>query len=405
MSSGFLERVLGLEKRERVAVTWSFAYFFCVLSSYYMLRPVREAMGVESGTESIPFLFTSTFFVMLLASPVFGWVASRYPRRTFLPWVYAFFAVNILFFYAAFIWADSAGHGILWVGRVFFVWVSVFNLFVVSVFWSFMADIYTKEQGRRLFGVISAGGSAGALVGPFLTSLLVHPLGFENLLPLSALLLFAAILCIRKLRAWVEREHAGGINESAAAAKPLGGSAFAGITHVLNSRYFLAMTAMSIIASLLGTALYMFMNTLVAESIEGVNARTRLFGYLDAGTNLLSLLFSLLVVRHAVLKFGLGLTLALMPLLSIAGFALRSRFRLRQARERHAVFGRVTGGKVQGQEFHRYRRVSRQRSCRHLGSACGVGTWYHRHLPAHAAVCATMGWNCRVARARVPAPG
>jgi AAA family ATP:ADP antiporter len=205
---------------------------------------------------------------------------------------------------------------------VFFVWVSVFNLFVVSVFWSFMADIYTKEQGRRLFGVISAGGSAGALVGPFLTSLLVHPLGFENLLPLSALLLFAAILCIRKLRAWVEREHAGGINESAAAAKPLGGSAFAGITHVLNSRYFLAMTAMSIIASLLGTALYMFMNTLVAESIEGVNARTRLFGYLDAGTNLLSLLFSLLVVRHAVLKFGLGLTLALMPLLSIAGFAL-----------------------------------------------------------------------------------
>lgn len=322
MSKAFLERVLGLKQRETVAVAWSFAYFFCVLSSYYMLRPVREAMGVESGTDTIPLLFSSTFVVMLLASPVFGWVASRYARRSFLPWVYAFFGANILLFYAGFSISKSAGHDIVWMGRVFFVWLSVFNLFVVSVFWSFMADIYSKEQGRRLFGVISAGGSAGALVGPLLTSQLVGPLGFANLLLVSALLLFCSILCIRALRTWVERQQSGEVIETAATPKPLGGSAFAGMTHVVSSRYLLAISAMSVIASLLGTALYMLMNTMVAETIEGVDARTRLFANLDLATGVLSLLFQLLVVKHAVQRLGLGLTLALLPLLSFLGFAL-----------------------------------------------------------------------------------
>ncbi len=322
MIQKFAERVLGLERRELRAVAWSFAYFFCVLSSYYMLRPVREAMGVESGATTVPWLFSSTFVVMLFASPVFGWVASRYARRTFLPWVYAFFAANILFFYLVFSYAAATGAEIVWIGRAFFVWISVFNLFVVSVFWSFMADIYTKEQGRRLFGVISAGGSMGALAGPLLTSQLVLPFGFANLLPLSALLLLLSIVCIRRLRDWAEREQPQEIIETAVAPKPLGGSAFAGITHVLGSSYLLAISLLSVIASLLGTALYMFVNELVATSIAGVDERTRFFSLVDATTGVLALLLQLFAVRHAVRWLGLGVTLALLPLISLIGFTL-----------------------------------------------------------------------------------
>ncbi len=317
-----LHRVLGLERHEYYGVAWSFVYFFCVLSSYYMLRPMREAMGVESGVETIPVLFSSTFVVMIFATPIFGWVASKYPRRVFLPWVYAFFALNILVFYGVFSWAIENDVEIVWIGRVFFVWISVFNLFVVSVFWSFMADIYTREQGRRLFGVISAGGSMGAIAGPFVTSALVVPLGFHNLLPLSAALLVFSVFCIRQLRRWVQTEHEGQHVETMSSPKPLGGSPFAGISHVAKSKYLSSIAAKSVIASLLGTALYMFMNQLVGEAVEGADQRTRIFGWIDAATNALSLVFQLLVVKHAVQRLGLGATLAIMPVLSFVGFAL-----------------------------------------------------------------------------------
>jgi AAA family ATP:ADP antiporter len=315
-------RVLGLERDEYRAVSWSFAYFFCIMSSYYMLRSVRESMGVESGVTTIPLLFSGTFLVMLVASPVFGWIASRYPRRQFLPWVYYFFAANILLFFVGFSIVERGDAGFVWIGRVFFVWISVFNLFVVSVFWSFMADLYSREQGRRLFGVISAGGSAGALIGPFVNSQLVIPLGFANLLPISATLLLLSVFCIRQLRIWIESRQTGEVTETAANPQPLGGSAFAGISHVLKSRYLLAIMLVSIIASLLGTALYMFMNALVAESIQGVDERTQLFSYLDFATSLLAFLLQLLVLRHSVKRLGIGITLALMPLVSLVGFAI-----------------------------------------------------------------------------------
>ncbi len=187
------DKVFGLEAHEYVAVAWSFAYFFCVLGSYYILRPVREAMAVGSGPDTIPYLFIGTFLAMLVATPIFGWVASRFPRRVFLPWVYLFFVTNILIFWVVFSKAVNAGETHVWLGRAFFVWLSVFNLFVVSVFWSFMADIYTREQGRRLFGFIAAGGSIGALLGGAATSALVVPIGFQNLLPISATLLLFAV--------------------------------------------------------------------------------------------------------------------------------------------------------------------------------------------------------------------
>jgi AAA family ATP:ADP antiporter len=319
---GVFDRVLGLRQGEHVAVGWSFVYFFCVLSAYYMLRPVRETMAVESGVGYIPLLFSTTFVVMLLVAPVFGWVASRFPRKRFLPWVYLFFIINILLFYGGFTYAMENGHSFVWLGRVFFVWISVFNLFVVSVFWSFMADIYTHEQGRRLFGVISAGGSAGALIGPIATSALVVPIGFQNLLPVSAALLLFAVFCITRLRRWVESGHEQELKVTAASSRPLGGTALGGLKAVSKSRYLLAISMGSVIASLMGTALYMFMTQLVGAEIAGADERTRLFGYIDGATNGLALVGQLLLVNRAVHRFGVGLTLAILPLVSLAGFAV-----------------------------------------------------------------------------------
>ena len=155
-------KAFGIEREEYVAVAWSFAFFFCVLSSYYVLRPVREAMAVGSGPNTIPFLFMGTFVVTMLVSPIFGWVSSRFPRRVFLPWVYLFFISNILIFWVVFPWYEDGDHDFVWLGRVFFVWLSVFNLFVVSVFWSLMIDLYSSEQGKRLFPIIAVGGTVGA---------------------------------------------------------------------------------------------------------------------------------------------------------------------------------------------------------------------------------------------------
>ena len=317
-----LGRVLGLERHEYYAVAWSFVYFFCVLSAYYMLRSVRETMAVEGGVQNVPWLFSSTFVVMLAVTPVFGWVASRYPRRRFLPWVYYFFVVNILLFWAGFSYAINNGLSFVWLGRAFFVWLSVFNLFVVSVFWSFMADIYTREQSRRLFGVISAGGSAGALLGPLATGSLVVPIGFQNLLPISATLLLFGVYCIMRLRRWVESEHRGELESTMASAAPLGGTLLSGVTAVTRSRYLSAIGLASIIASLLGTALYMFMTELVGEAFASTDERTRTFAFIDAATNTMAMLVQLLIVKRAVWRFGVGITLSLLPVLSIIGFAL-----------------------------------------------------------------------------------
>jgi AAA family ATP:ADP antiporter len=318
----FLDEVLGLERHEYVAVAWSFAYFFCVLSSYYILRPVREAMAVGSGADTIPYLFIGTFVAMLVATPIFGWVASRFPRRVFLPWVYLFFISNILIFWVVFSRAVSANETHIWLGRGFFVWLSVFNLFVVSVFWSFMADIYTREQGRRLFGVITAGGSIGALLGGAATSALVVPIGFQNLMPISAALLLLAVACISKLRKWVHEEHEAEIDETVESDEPLGGNPLAGITHLFTSKYFAGIAISSVIASLLGTALYMFAAQLVEQSIPSANEQTRFFSNLNVATNALSLIGQMFVVKHVVARYGIGVSLSLLPIVSVVGFAL-----------------------------------------------------------------------------------
>ena len=185
-----------------------------------------------------------------------------------------------------------------------------------------MADIYTREQCRRLFGVISAGGSAGALLGPLATGLLVVQIGSHNMLPISAALLLFGVYCITKLRRWVESEHRDDVGETMATTKPLGGNVLGGVTHVARSPYLSAISVASIIASLLGTALYMFMIDLVSTAFESMDERTRTFAFIDVATNSMAMLLQLLVVKRVVSRFGVGVTLSLMPIASFVGFAL-----------------------------------------------------------------------------------
>jgi len=313
---------LGINPGEFVAVAWSFVYFFSLLSAYYMLRSVREAMAIMGGTQNIPWLFTGTFVVMMLATPVFGWVASRYPRKQFLPWVYYFFILNILIFFGAFTYALRNGVETIWIARAFFVWLSVFNLFVVSVFWSFMADIYSKGQGRRLFGLISAGGSAGALIGPLLTSVLVIPLGFQNLLPLSAGLLMFSVYCVAQLRRWAEQAPTEAHKMPLDSSNPIGGGALAGIRLVFTSPYLGAIALGAAFASFMGTATYIYMAQLVSENFATTDEQTQVFALLDALTNSLSFVGQLIIVKQVVQRFGVGVSLSILPIVSVIGFTL-----------------------------------------------------------------------------------
>src|SRR5438094_2958547 len=200
--SALLRRLVVLQPGEAPALLASFATLLCMFASYTILRPVRDALGITSGLEKIPYLFWGVFIVMLVLQPLYGWLTSRFPRAVFLPWVYGFFIANLLGFYVWF----RLGADRTWIARTYFVWVSVFNLFVVAAFWSLMADVFSREQAGRLFGFIWAGASTGGLIGPFIDRKLAVPLGAVNLLPLSAGLLLVSLLFMAQVIRWQRRQ-------------------------------------------------------------------------------------------------------------------------------------------------------------------------------------------------------
>ena len=314
--SSLSDKLLAVSAVERRALLWSFLYFFSVLCSYYILRPVREEMAILSGTQTIPWLFLATFTVMLIAVPIFGWITSRYSRARFLPWVYLFFAINLLMLYAAF---RVISDGAPWVARAFFVWLSVFNLFVVSVFWSFMADLYTSEQARRLFGMIAAGGSAGALTGPAITAILVPRIGHQSLLLLSVVLLLFAIVCIYQLGKWSQTQPDHTLTS---AEQPMGGGLFEAIPLLLKSSYLLAISAVMVLANFTGVVVYIFQAQIVEASFDVSSTRTAVFAGMDLAVNVVAFVFQVGLARYAIQKLGPGLTLVLLPAFSIVGFAV-----------------------------------------------------------------------------------
>ena len=313
----WIERLVQVEPHELSALLWSFAYFFSLLCGYYVLRPLRDAMGILGGVEQLPWLFTGTFVAMLAAVPLFGWVTSRFPRRRFLPYVYGFFIANLLAFYA--LLSREGGH--VHAARAFFIWASVFNLFVVSVFWSFMADLYTNAQARRLFGFVAAGGTTGALVGPVLAAALARPLGTAALLLVSAGFLAVAVLCIRQLISWKgEQRHAGPAEPRPPEARPLGGGIFAAVPLVLRSPYLLGIALFMLLFTTTSTVLYFQQAQIVRDAFASSEARTSLFAAVDFGVNALTLTIQALLTGRVVRALGVAGTLALVPALLGVGF-------------------------------------------------------------------------------------
>jgi len=308
-----LNRIVRVDAAEATAALWSFACFFCLLCGYYVLRPLRDEMGVEGGVQNLPWLFTATFAAMLAAVPVFGWAAARLPRRRLVPRTYLFFIANLFVFYALFSSAPASPI----IARCFFVWVSVFNLFIVSVFWSLMTDIFRPAQAVRLFGFISAGGSCGALAGPTLTALLAAPLGTANLLLVSGAFLGLALACIGALLRWAGAQEAA----AQAGADAIGGSTWSGVAEILRSPYLLGIVAYVLLYTILFGFAYFELAHRVAEDFPDPAQRTTLFAKVDLAVNILTLLGQLFVVAKFVEKLGLGIALALLPALAIAGFA------------------------------------------------------------------------------------
>jgi AAA family ATP:ADP antiporter len=310
-----LKRIVRIERNEVAGSLWAFAGFFCLLCGYYILRPLRDEMGVQGGVENLPWLFSATFAAMLATVPVFGFAAARLPRRRLVPWTYLFFIGNVLIFYALF----RAQLAPAAVARAFFIWVSVFNLFAVSLFWSVMVDLHCPAQAVRLFGFVSAGGSCGALAGPSLTALLAAPLGTANLLLVSCAFLGLALACVRAL---LQRPALTGPGRPETPREgEIGGTTWSGVLVVLRSPYLLGIVAWVLLYTVLFGFVYFELAKLVATTHADPAERTRLFAQVDLAVNVLTLLGQMCVVARFVDKLGVGAALALLPALGIAGFA------------------------------------------------------------------------------------
>jgi len=289
----------------------AFSYFFFLLAGYFMLRPIRGTVAANHY-EILPWLYTATFASMLLIVPVFGWLVSKFRRGRFIPGIYLFFISNLIFFAFTFR-GDTTSD---WVQYGFYVWLSVFNLFVVSIFWSFMADIFHPGQAQRLFGSIMAGGSLGAICGPLLTANWVGDIGSGGVMMLSILFLLVATVFAILLGNYERHQHRD------QPTKVIGGSIWEGAVHVFKSKYLLLICLLMLSHNLTSTFLYNGLAVLVDQNIIGFDERTRFFSYVDLVVQVLAFLFQFLITSRLVMFLGMPRTAILPPIILAAGFTL-----------------------------------------------------------------------------------
>ena len=322
------------------ALGLAFVFNFVVLGSYYVVRPIRDDIAATGGIETLPWMYTGTLVTMLVANALFSAIVARMSRRRFIPIAYRFFMANLVIFYVLMHTLTPAQN--VWVGRAFYVWVSVFNLFVVTLFWAFMTDVFNSEQAKRLFAFISVGGSIGAIVGPIITVTLVHKLGAANLILVTAAMLEAAPWCVKFFPTEFARDperqprnpveatsklappHPSTALRSArddrTAEQPIGGGILAGITHVIRSPYLLGICGFVLLYTVTTTFSYFQQTEITGHQFQDRNARTAFFAQLDLVVNTLTLVLQLFITGHLMKRLGVGITLVTMPLLSMVGF-------------------------------------------------------------------------------------
>jgi AAA family ATP:ADP antiporter len=310
-AASLLTRAVEVQPGEGAALLLGFAFHFCILASYYLIRPLRDALGLEGGADQLQWLFTATFLVMLATVPLFGALASRLPPARFVPLVYRFFAASMLAF------GVLIAKGILpvAVGRVFFVWISVYNLFVVSIFWSVLVDRFSNEQGRRLFGFVAAGGTVGTFIGPTLAATMAVSLGPLALTVAAAWLLEVAVRCFRALLSRTSAHGRGSMVDHR-----IGGSIMAGITLIVRSPYLLGMVLFMLLHTSAATFLYFEQGRIVEVSFGEVASRTRFFAFVDLIVSVLTLGFQLLLTGPLIRTIGVGGALAALPAATVLAF-------------------------------------------------------------------------------------
>jgi AAA family ATP:ADP antiporter len=310
-----------LEPGEAPALLWSTLYFFLLLFGYYLLRPVREAIGIARGADKLPWLMTGTLLAMALANPAFAALVSRLPRRRFIPLAYRCFALTMLAFFLAFRFLPHKGGPFL--GYAFYIWLSVFNLFVVSVFWGLMSDVWTEGQGKRLFGFIATGGTLGAIAGAALTGALTKGLRLGGLRlqldPLSLLLvamlaLELAAQCVRRLA------EIFALGDAAHGPREPGPGPLEGLRLIATSRYLQLICAYILLFTVTSTFLYLQQGAIVERTFQGTAARTAAFARIDLWVNVLTLATQVLLTGRLLTGLGIPAVLSLLPVLTLAGF-------------------------------------------------------------------------------------
>jgi AAA family ATP:ADP antiporter len=314
-----LQRLVAVRPEEVRAVCWCWLYIFAVLSSYYIMRPIRDQMGIAGGVNNLPWLFSGTLAGMVLLNLPFAYLVKKLPRSRFIPLTYRFFAANILMFAVALHVASP--EQAIWGGRIFFIWVSVYNLFVVSVFWQLNVDLFSPEQGKRLFGFIAAGATVGALVGAAVTASLARYVSPTWLLIGAAVLLEVAVFAVSRLAGLSPSLHRLQSDKAKADERPVGGDVLAGIIHAFRSHYLLSVGAFLLLYAVTSTFVYFQQADIVSHSFADRGAQTSFFASIDIGVNTLALIVQLFFSGRIIVILGVSLALALLPALTMMGFA------------------------------------------------------------------------------------
>ncbi len=312
----WLSRAFGVRPSEAPAVAAGLAMFFLLFTGYFMLRPVRETMGVAGGVDQLQWLFTGTFAATVAVLPLYGWIASKVARRTIVPWVFGLVVTSLLGFAAGLALRPDD----IWAGRAFYIWVSVINLLLISLAWSVLADVFDSAEAKRLFALIAAGASAGGLLGPVLATVLVGRLGHGGLLLLSSLCIAASAALAQRLHRWRELQPSRDAAAPVEPRKPLGGNPFAGASDVLRSPFLMGIALFVVLLAAVTTFLYFEQARFVAERFPDRTRQTQVFGLIDSVVQALAILTQLFITGRLAHKLGVGVLLIGVPLLMAFGF-------------------------------------------------------------------------------------
>jgi AAA family ATP:ADP antiporter len=307
-------KIVDAKSNELRALWLGFGFHFLILAGYYITKPIRDNIGA-SNMEALPWMFTATLVAMLFANAAFAATVARMSRRRFIPLAYVFFIFVFALFFIAMRSRPEAEQ--VWIGRGFFVWVSVFNLFNTAVFWGFMTDLFTVEQGKRLYGFIAVGGTLGAIFGAYITKHYVREIGPANLLIIAAVMFAMAGFLVR----FFPRGFAEEDKTAATAEAPIGGSVWSGITHICHSPYLMGLAASMVLYTTTSTWAYFQQSELVGGALKASSARTEFFGSLEIWVNSITLLIQIFLTGRLLKWFGVAFTLVALPFLSMIGFA------------------------------------------------------------------------------------